>query len=343
MVEIFVDPRNGNAFIQEETLNITLEDADLDSLLVHALVTGILCCCSLALHVFAMIVLISERKRLDKGDVFIFTLFFANTLQLVFHSSTIPIASIVKKWPFGEICCALTGFVYLMSTDLRQLSLVALSIHRYCNVRFPFRYAAKSTRVLVSMMVAIALYMIIGHTGFVLNSVVFFDVTWPTCETAGKPDIPRVIQVFLGLVRIAVILLGITPFVLYVLMKVTAMKIEKRSSYQVYRKRTAKIFFIQSTLDIEKKAQFVVVALLFAGLPNTAIVFTKKFSNVITFGLDNVFERLNLHFLLTDIVLVTPYLDLFVMMSAKEKRKATKNLLKKALRLLKVSKTLSLF
>ena len=343
MVEIFVDPRNGNAFIQEETLNITLEDADLDSLLVHTLVTGILCSCSLVLHLFAMIVLIWERKQLDKGDVFIFTLFFANTLQLVFHSSTIPIVSLVKEWPFGENFCALTGFVYLMSTDLRQLSLVALSIHRYCNVRFPFRYPAKSTRVLVSMMVAIALYLIIGHTGFILSSVVFFDVTWPTCDTTGRPDIPRVMQVLLGLVRIALILLGITPFVLYILMKVTAIKIEKRSSYQIYRKRSVRILFIQSTLDIEKKAQFLTVALLLAGLPNTAIVCTKKFSNVITFGIENLIKRLNLHFVLTDIALVTPYLDLFVMMSTKEKRKATKNLLKKALHLLKVSKTLLLF
>ena len=119
-------------------------------------------------------------------------------------------------------------------------------------------------------------------------------------------------------------------------MKMTALKIKKKSSYTTYRRKSIGVSLLISTINIEKNAQFILMALLFAGLPTVAVIYTKKFSTVATLGVDNLSKRLTLHFVFTDIALCTPYLDLIAMMSAKDKRKVMKDFFKKVKKFCKI-------
>ncbi len=340
-LQIFTSPvLNNSSSILEVTLNLSLDDVNIDTLQVHTLLTGILTSCSLMLHIFVMIVLVVERKRFEIGDIYVFAIVVVNFLVLLFHSSTIPVSTLLRKWPFGEVACALTGSVYLVGTDLRLAFLIGLSIHRYCNVIFPFAYPKRRSTIVATMMVSIIVYITIIHTWYLLVSVVFFDITWPTCDTQRHRDTSLLLKMALTVVQSATLLTGIIPFILYVIMWKKALEIKKKigswtSTSQnslvpnTDRYSQARQCIQDSIILREKKALFILLVMLMTGTPTTIIIYMEKFAGSATFGLESATSSLIIQYALTEVTLASPYMDLLVLMSAQGKRTAIKSFRKK--------------
>ena len=354
-LQIYTSPvLNSSRTISEVTLNLSLDDVNIDTLQVHTLLTGILTICSLMLHIFVMIVLVVERKRFDIGDIYVFGIVVANFLVLIFHSFTIPISTLLRKWPFGDMPCALTGFVYLMGTDLRLAFLIGLSIHRYCNVRFPFTYPDKhSTIIVATMMVSTIAYITVIHIWYLLVSIVFFDITWPTCDTQRNRDTSILLAVALTVVQSINLLSGIIPFILYVFMWRKALKIKKRTSStstsqnplapNTDKYSQARQYIQDSTILKEKKALCILLVMLIAGTPTTINIYIKKHLDSETFGLESITSSLIIQYALTEVTLISPYMDLLILMSTQSKKTAIKSFLRKCRSFLKPFSLTKLF
>ena len=308
------------------TLNITLQDCSQVLLIFHTLVTAILAYSCIPLYLSVFLLFIVKRKAFDLADVFTFAIMLGNFIIIISHSSVIPISSLLKRWPFGEFLCAFTGNAYLVGYDIRYMSLIALSLHRFCGFLSPFRYPRYSKLVVALLVAIITLYLTATRIWYIWYSVIFFDVTWPCCDSQTDPvhlhsTVTRVRIVVWGLFY----MVGICPFIFYAIMWHRARKIIANmmaSSISVESMAVEK-------RKKEKKGLQILLIVLLTGIPNITITYLKITTGSAMLGLSDAHHALTVHFILTQITLISPYFDIiFLVFTSKEKKEMTLKFLK---------------
>lgn len=309
-------------------LNFTLYDVNEDLLLVHALITSFIVYCSLPLNIFAMIMLVAERKKFEKGDIFIFAIILANLLGTLLHSGTVPIATLAKGWPFGEVVCKITAASQLVMVDFRQMFLTALSIHRFCNVISPLHYPAKQNWVIIGMFVLIMSNIMITHTVVNISTIPFFDISWPTCDTENQVENSRPLFAVALLLRAVYVGSGLIPLILYAVMWRKAWKLKQMTTVN-RNPHSQKQYRILITIYQEKKALFRLLLIFIAGFVITLLLHVKKFNGNSTFGLTENNKILIIHYVFGYITLFHPYFDLITLLSSEDKVTARKSFISK--------------
>lgn len=322
--------------INEFQLNFTLSDVSEDLLLIHGMVTGFMVYCSLPLYALALTMLLVERKRFEKGDVFIFAALLANFLGSVLQSATIPIATVLKSWPFGDFACRLTAVSHMVMVDTRQLSITALSIHRFCNVLLPLWYPSRQSKMIIALSVLIIFNVSVTHVVSIVSSAAFFDISWPTCDVERINDSRKILGI-LVIFRIAYIGSGLIPFCLYFVMWKKAWKLKRMTSMNRHHEKQYKMIF---KIYQEKKAFFRLLVMLIVGFVTTVFINFKTYGGNLTFGLTNASEIIAIHFILLYVTLCHPYLDLFVLLSSDDKVKARKSFMSKLYKVLRLEQYL---
>ncbi len=326
--------------LQNTTINFTLNDIDDTIILIHGMITAVLTIIGILVHILSMIILIVEQRKLEQGDVFLIIIVSSNLVVLLFHSATIPITTLTRSWIFGETGCVVTGVIFLFASDIRLNSLIALSIHKYCNVMFPFKYPRISRIIIPVMIIVLLVFSVISHIWYTLTSVIYLDISWPTCDTQAHYHYKTLFTISI-LVPTIQLIFGGTPFVLYALMWKKAARFKRNlpvlgyyaattleiSSESIYD--TAKNVLLESTIVKEKKALFNLIVLIIAGTPTTFIAYTKKYSDSFDFGFDNLNQLMIFQFVLTYVVFLSPYIDLLIVIMTKDKRKIVRSFIQR--------------
>ena len=317
-------------------INLTLNEVNPILLAAHGVITTTMVLCGLMLHLLVLSAFVYKRKYFEMGEmVFISTIILGNILEMLFHSSTIPISALAQKWLFGKSGCIFTGLIYLFAYELRYYSLIALSIHRFCLVMFPFHYPRKSTVAISVMTIVNVVYMLLDKVWYTLIARVDFDVTWPTCDTQVNLKLPPILIRFRIVFHAINLLPGVIPFFLYLIMWIKGKKLEKginstsvTNFLEANGKRAARK---QSLLRIFKGKRVIMklIILMVSGLIIYGILRLKIISSYLDYGLNHQTAIL-IHFLFTEVVLTVPYLDVFfLIITSAEKRKAITEFLKK--------------
>ena len=300
---------------------------------------------------------VHKRKHLNKGEVFSFTAILGNFLVIFFHSSTIPISIIFQRWLFGEAECAITATVFLIGRDLRYLSFVALSVDRFCRIMFPLKYKKGSTLVIISLIIIIILLLVIYRLWYILTSVIFFDVTWPTCDAQTRRDLVSSPATKARRALLSVYLsLGFIPFVFFLVLARKDYRMKKVAVGIGQDNAVSEITDIENTNESEQSNSFenndtentnknqseqklirpnfkrgkkVMLLLFTLLLYGVAISYFSGNSGGTDFALGSDRRAIVVHFLLTLVSLLTPYLDIiYFVQSSLDLKKAFFEVLK---------------
>ena len=321
------------------TINASLQDCSDYTLIVHSICAAVMVYCAILLYIAVFTLFALKRKHLSKGDVFVFAILAGNFLTVLFHSSTIPISTWITYWPFGEVLCVFTGIVYLIGYDLRYSALVALSIHRFCSYHCPLHYPKHSKCVIAVISTFIVLYITTTRIWYTFYAVVFFDISWPTCDSQAHPHllssyVTKLRLVLWCLFHMCVIL----PFVLYIIMWCKARRINKvsslrRGSFDSLGNENLKTLTLTKAKSHLKGLKVLLIVLL-SGLPTTLIIYLKATTGgTLTRNVDNKEISVIIHFILTQVTFISPYIDvLFLIWTSREKKEAVVDSVKSAKR-----------
>ena len=319
------------------TINASLEDCSDYILILHSVCAAVLVYCTIPLYIAVFTLFALKRKHLGKDDVFVFAILAGNFSTVLFHSSTIPISTWIMYWPFGEVLCVFTSIVYLIGYDLRYASLVALSIHRFCVFHCPLHYPKRSKCVIAVLSTFIVLYITATRIWYTFYAVVFFDISWPTCDSQAHPYSLSSSVIKLRLVLWCLFhLCGVLPFVLYVIMWCKARRINKvrslrQGSFGNIRNEKPKILTLTKANSHLKGLKVLLIVLL-SGLPTTLIVYLKASTGgTLTRDVDSKELSVVIHFVLTQVTFISPYIDvLFLIWTSREKKEAVLDSVKSA-------------
>ena len=345
MVAVQIDLDLEDSSIVDIALNLTIDEVDPYLLGVHAVLTGGLAFCSVLLHVFVFFVFISKRKHLSKEEILSFTAILGNFLVIFFHSSTVPLSASHRRWLFGEFGCAVSASFYVIGTDLRYSSLVALSIQRFGTVIFPRGYKKKSGEIISLLIIVIFVHLLVSRIWYLYTAVIFFDVTWPSCDAQTSAEFDSSPATIVRQTLFAVYLsTGAIPLVFYLILSRKVYKIRNnaigvlqnnssRSNIEVSNDSELNNSSEDNTesnnrsernkvdgLKREKKKMLLLFLLLLYGV---IISYSKSTSGSIEFALGNPRRAIFIHFVLTILRLSVPPLDIaYLILSSPNLKKA---------------------
>ena len=320
-------------------LNITLEDCNPLIMILHGVCASVMAYCCILLCIFVFSLYAITWRSFGCEDIFTLTIVIGNFLVAFFHSTTIPISAFYGKWVFGDALCGLTGTIYFVGFDMRYSSLIALALQRFLHFLYPLKYPKRSKCTITFLIVLITMYILISHIWYIWNSIIFFDISWPTCDSQSHPDL---IDTKMTKARViiwcAYHLFGMAPFIFYSIMWTKALRLTKmmNSQNRFVSERASEESLRQKHIAVKKKIRKqmkglrILVMMLTTGIPTVLIVYFKSGTGGRSFGFDHPCHTLILQFVLTQVTLINPYLDIATLLyTSKQKKNMTKKLLKK--------------
>lgn len=138
-----LNERNGSDTHETMTLNIAIMASCLAIIFVI----------SIAGNIFVFLVFYKRPALVTISNRFIVNLSVCNFLETIFVMPFVFVALVAQDWVFGKVWCQMTGFLMNAVFSASILTLVIISLDRYCAVVTPLHYSMTITPCKSMMMI----------------------------------------------------------------------------------------------------------------------------------------------------------------------------------------------
>ncbi|XP_050409787.1 G-protein coupled receptor 161 [Patella vulgata] len=115
---------------------------------------GIVILASIVGNILVFVVFIKKRCLLTISNRFVLNLSVCNSFNIVLVMPCVLVSLIAKQWVLGDAWCQITGFIMNVVFGASTLTLLVISIDRYCAVVTPLHYSLLVTSQRCYLMIA---------------------------------------------------------------------------------------------------------------------------------------------------------------------------------------------
>ena len=325
---------NGTHFVNK---SFQLDDHEnVVPVAIHATVIGLIIVASVVLNSLVLILVARNKTLRYQSIVASLSIVVADLLiTVIFHLSSF-LSLMTQTWVYSSAdSCEAFSVLGLYLVYVRWAVLGVVAVDKFCNVRFPFRYSKYSKKILIALTVLAWFVPAVFSCLNFYPSEYSFRGNVPMCIVAClASERTQFCNVFnTGALSLAIIWGGVLPSILYSWMYYRGYRLKKAVKVlgQLAVNVSAGVVELQpmanNTEQSKETRAFITLVLLFltnlfTSIPQYVFLWLRPFDLCVFFRIP-----LPVHFLVTEIFLMSVFLDPIMIMRNKDFRMAFKKTL----------------
>lgn len=320
---------------ETELLYFNLSSVDQAVLSLHASFISLVIIASVTGNSLVLLLVLKDKRLRYRSVLASLNVSAIDFLMSIFYHGVILSNTLTKRWSYGEdndTLCIIYGASSTYIVYVRWIAIGFMTTDRFLSVKFPFKYKTSYTFLLLGTLAVWFIPLILVMLPLYLQSSSFranIPTCIPTCINVDNPIYCRLLYTLTLTTVFAVG--GALPTIMYVWMYCKAKRLNTMHSLGKASLQLTTIGNITSQMNsfFEERRAMITVFLIFltvsvTSLPSYLFILLRQLNVCIFFKIPIV-----VHFMVTDLFLVSTALDPIILMRTHDFRVALKGLITK--------------